>query len=111
MKGGSGEVVTLYWPSFPSILVAGCQHEVGGSLDSGELAEVGTSEAEQLGRSVEQLRSLQAAELALDRAGGLRGLRGSSALPLICPRAQAPRAPSPGLSSPWGNGGVVLDGL
>lgn len=51
MKGGSGEVVTLHWPSFPAILVAGCQHEVGGSLDSGELAEVGTSEVERLGRS------------------------------------------------------------
>ena len=52
MKGGSGEVVTLHWPSFPSILVAGCQHEVGGSLHSAELAEVGPSEVEQLGRAV-----------------------------------------------------------
>lgn len=48
---GNGEAVTLRWPSFPSILVAGCRHEVGGSRDSRELAEVGTSEVEQLGRS------------------------------------------------------------
>lgn len=51
MKGESGEVVTLYWPSFPSSWVAGCQHEVGGSLDSGELAGVVMSKVEQLGRS------------------------------------------------------------
>lgn len=52
MKRGSGEVVTLHWPSFPSILVAGCQHEVGGSFDSAELAEVRPSEVERLGRAV-----------------------------------------------------------
>ena len=43
--------MTLHWPSFLSILVVGCQREVGGSCNSGELAEVGTSEVEQLGRS------------------------------------------------------------
>lgn len=92
--------------------MADCQHEVGGSLDSRELAEVGTSEVAQLGRSG------VAAEVSPGsgtRAGQSRRpalcLRGACALPLICPMAQTARAPSLGLSSPWGNGGVVLDGL
>lgn len=86
-------------------------HKVGGSRDSRELAEVGTSEVEQLGRCD------VAAEVAPGSGTGAgQRLRpelseGLLALPVICPRAQTPRAPSLGLSSPWGNGGVVLDGL
>lgn len=41
--------VERHWPSFLSILVVGCRHEVGGSCNSGELAEGGTSKVSSLG--------------------------------------------------------------
>lgn len=71
-------------------------HEVGGSCDSRELAEVGTSEVEQLGR-----RGVTAEVAPGSGTGAGQGLRpalseGLPALPLICPGAQTPRAPSRG---------------